>query len=397
MRVGWVALAAILLWSAALADDGVVNPTSAQHLGPEDGYEDSVGAVDEISSYPDHPAPLPPSGKRSHAASIDELAGDTDFSLHDCDCCCTKCGGVQFFGPLPLTNTHPPMQMFLSPTPDSAVMLEDGAGFYSVDLDVSTIIIRELDSGVIADYDLETWRLTASYRQGMGDGEVFASLPLISRGAGVMDSVIRGWHGMFSLPNALRDTLPDNQYHYVIVTRDGPVLNGSPGSGLGDLTVGYKMKLWDRGDGKDAAALRAAVKLPTGDSGQYYSSGAIDVMVGALYQRQVSARMRSYFNLDYVVIGEPDLQNIDRQDIGSLMFATEYALGRSTTMQAMYQALGNPLRIGSGEADKSTQQLSAGIAHRIGRGAVWSGSFSEDIYPETAPDFVLSTGIRWEF
>jgi hypothetical protein len=214
----------------------------------------------------------------------------------------------------------------------------------------------------------------------------------------MLDGIIRSWHGFFSLPNALRDTLPDNQYHYVIVTRDGPVLNGSPGSGLGDLTVGYKTKLWDRGEGKDAAAVRAAVKLPTGDSSQYFSSGALDVSVGVLYQRQLMGRMRGYLNYDYVLIGDPDLPNIEHQNFAALMLGAEYALAHSWTLQGLYQTTTvSPLIIGSREGDKSPQQLSFGLAHRVNDKMVWTGSFSEDIYPETAPDFVLSTGLKWEF
>jgi hypothetical protein len=333
------------------------------------------------------------------ADDVGHLAPDTDFSLHDHDCACNKCqSDIEFYGPLPLTSTHPPMQMFLAPTADSATVLEDGCGYYRLDLDVSNIITRELDSGVIADYDMETWRLTANYHLGVGgNGEVYASVPVLSRSAGVMDSIIRSWHGTFALPNALRDTLPDQQFHYVIVTRDGPVLNASEGSGLGDLTLGYKLRLWDARDGRDSAALRAAVKLPTGDSGQFYSSGAIDASIGALYQRQLRQHLRAYLNYDYMFIGDPDLENIDHQNIGSIMLGTEYAISHRTTLQGVYQATVNPLRIGSREADKSPQQLSFGFSHRVGGRTVWNGGFSEDIYPETAPDFVINTSLKWEF
>jgi hypothetical protein len=394
-----------MVWNCALAEDNVVNPGTAQHLSAREGYERSYGdgyepvtAEAEESGYTDHPAPLPTSEKRVHRDdAIVALAGETDWSLHESGCGCDKCGGLEFFGPSPWINTHPPVQMFLSPAADVATVLADGSGFYALDLDVSSIIVRELDSGIIADYDLETWRLTARYHQGLGSGEVFASLPLISRSAGVMDSVIRSWHGMFSLPNALRDTLPDNQFHYVIVTREGPVLNGEEGAGIGDLTVGYKTKLWDKNNGEDAAAVRAMLKLPTGNTELYYGSGALDASLGLLHQRQITPHWRSYLNYDYIFVGDPGLDNIEHQNMGSFMLGTEWAMSRSTTLQGIYQAMVNPLRIGSREADKSTQQLSFGFAHRAGDKLVWTGGFSEDIYPETAPDFVLSTGLKWEF
>ena len=45
----------------------------------------------------------------------------------------------------------------------------------------------------------------------------------------------------------------------------------------------------------------------------------------------------------------------------------------------------------SKEADKDAQELTLGFNHRLGPKLVWSGGFVEDAYPETAPDFVIST------
>jgi Protein of unknown function (DUF3187) len=395
--VGWIAGVLLLLWGAAHADDAVVNPGTAQHLGAAESGESVEISAPTDRYTAEEQAVIRDSAPDPH--DIADLAPDTDFSLHDRDCECNRCcAEIEFYGPFPLASTHPPQQMFLTPVADTATVLGDGCGYYRLDLDVSSIITRELDSGIIADYDMETWRLTANYHRGIGDGgEVFASLPVLSRTPGVLDGIIRSWHGSFGLPNALRETLPDQQFHYVIVTRDGPVLNGSQGSGLGDLTVGYKHRLWDARQGRDSAALRAAVKLPTGDTGQYYGSGALDVSLGALYQRQLRKHLRAYVNYDYVFIGDPGLDNIEHQNIGSIMVATEYAVSHRTTLHGVYQAMVNPLRIGSREADKSPQQLSLGFSHRIGGRTIWSGGFTEDIYPETAPDFVLNTSLKWEY
>jgi len=364
---------------ADVARDSAVNPGNAAHLG----------AID--APPPAHVAPE----EEEPAEQVTLLEGET------CELCGyldDSCGTLEFYGPLVITNHHPTTEMFLTPVPQPATVLGPGEASLTLRADWVNDIIRELDSGVIFDLDFECIYLTTEYRRGLMGGELSARLPVSARTHGVLDSMIADWHKAFGLRNGHRDDLPDYMYHYTIVTREGVVFNDEGDTyGIGDLTLSYKHPLFNRDEGNEAAALRVGLKAPLGDPNKAMGSGNWDYQLGALYQRQLSRRLRGYANLDWVVIGAPDWENIGYQDIVVGVLGLEYAYRPGTTLVAQYRKHRNPLRSGNEEADKDAQELALGFNHRLGPNLVWSGGFNEDINPDTAPDFVMTTSFRWSF
>jgi hypothetical protein len=79
------------------------------------------------------------------------------------------------------------------------------------------------------------------------------------------------------------------------------------------------------------------------------------------------------------------------------LLGAEYAICDGTTVTAQYRIHENPLRNGNIEADKTAQLIELGFHRRVADGVIWSGGFSEDFYPETAPDFVVFSEVKWEF
>ena len=343
----------------------------------------------------------------SEPSSADATAAAVACSCGECaadTCSCVECevpavcGIYEFFGPQAVINQHPPNLLFYAPVPEAATTLAPGRRELATRLEWTNVIIRELDSGIIADYDYESLRLSLAYKWGTPAGEFSASLPFIYRGHGILDGIIAEWHDWFALPNGLRNKFPDGQYRYVIATREGPVFNDAGDSyGLGDISLGYKYSLFDRGAGRRAMALRAGIKAPLGDSAKALGSGNWDFSAGVLYQQQLGERWRGYASADWVFVGEPDWENIGWQDMLVTNWALEYALRSNTTLTAQFRTQRNPLRIGSREADKDAQELSLGFNHRVADNLVWSGGFNEDLNPETSPDFVINTQLKWEF
>lgn len=366
------------LW-ADTARDSAVNPGNAAHLG----------AIE--APPPAHAEPLAeePEGQPVHLeGETCELCGYPDDS----------CGILEFFGPLVITNHHPLTEMFLTPVPQAATVMPPGDASFTLRLDWVNNIIRELDSGVIYDVDFECIYATAEYRRALLGGELSARLPVSARSHGILDSIIADWHNAFGLRNGHRDDLPDYMYHYTIVTREGLVYNEEGDTyGVGDLALSYKYPLWNRDDGADAAALRVGLKAPLGDPDKALGSGNWDLQLGALYQRQLSSRLRGYLNADWVFIGEPDWENIGHQDIVVAVLGLEYAWRPGTTLVAQYRKHRNPLRTGNEEADKDAQELALGFNRRLGPNLVWSGGFNEDINPDTSSDFVMTTSFNWSF
>jgi len=308
-----------------------------------------------------------------------------------------SCGTIEFFGPLAVINQHPPNLLFLSPVPERALVLPDGSSYLKLKLDWTNVIIRELDSGIVADYDFETIRTTLDYHRGWGGGEASIRVPYMHRGHGLLDNAISTWHGWFGLPNGLRTKFPDYQYRYLIVSREGLVYNDEGDRhGLGDVVLGYKYPLDLELEG-GMAAVRTAVKLPLGDPDSAFGSGSVDYQLGALYEQQLTPHWRAYFNADWVFIGEPDWENVGYQDTLTTLWAVEYALEPGTSLVAQFRTQRNALRIGSFEADKDAQELALGFNLRLNDNLVWSGGFNEDINPETSPDFVVMTNLMWDW
>jgi len=430
-----LALMLALAPAVARADAGrhaTVNPGNAQHLGSVDSGTDEQPA--EAGKGEEAAAPAPNTeGRASHAdegpraaeeneqaaaeaaapgtaagaeaaaTEEEEEASSTAVanSVLDAARCCQcrpRCGTLEFYGPLGIICQHPPNLLFLQPPPESPRVLPPGAESLEVGLDLSNTVIRETDSGIIADYDFELLRESITYRRGVAGGEFSAMTSAAYRSHGFMDPVIRDWHRWLGLPNGLRKRLPDGQYRYTIVTRHGPVYNDEGDTlGQGDLTLGYKRPLWGGEGGRSAGAARVMLKAPTGSPGKALGSGNWDASVGVLLERQITPHYRGYACLDWVFIGEPDWQNIAHQDTWNTVWTLEYALSQRTTVLAQYSTHRNPLRIGSTQADKDPQELAFGFHHRLGGRLVWSGGFSEDVNPETAPDFVATTSFRYEF
>ena len=164
-----------------------------------------------------------------------------------------------------------------------------------------------------------------------------------------------------------------------------------------DGTVGQGEAAPNRRYGEDAASVRAMLKLPTGNPDIATGSGNIDWSLGALYQRQITPHVRAYANLDWVFTGKPDWPNIRHQDEWITNWIAEYAISHRTALLAQYRTNRNPLRIGSTQSDKDSQELILGFNHRLEHRVVWSGGFIEDINPETAPDWTMTTDFKWEF
>lgn len=125
--------------------------------------------------------------------------------------------------------------------------------------------------------DGETWRTTLLVRRGVAGGfELGIDLPFVRHGGGSLDSLVTNWHDFFGLPQNNRDTAPANRLAYRY-ERNGVVeLNlTEPVSGIGDLRLAAAHQLAAPFPGD--LALRASLKLPSGDSAKLLGSGGTDL------------------------------------------------------------------------------------------------------------------------
>jgi hypothetical protein len=317
------------------------------------------------------------------------------YAQEDCvNCSCERSEEtVEFFGPQRVSSQLALHQLFLCPEPESAYLSEAEGGEWSFRADLSNTLLREMDDGVIQDMDFEQLRLSAEYRRRIGRSELKLNQSLILRGDGKLDGLAGNLHDFFGLVSHYRNEFPDYQHRYVIATRAGVLHHEADEvTGAGDLVLGCKHLLLQRE--QDALALRVALKLPTGDADEALGSGSADAQLGLLYARQFGERWRAYANLDYVFVGEPQWEGAGWRNAAGAVLGVEYAAAPGTSCTAQFTLQQTPLLLGSPVADSTARLLNLGFHHRLSERSVFSASITEEMYPASAPDFVLSAELR---
>lgn len=100
--------------------------------------------------------------------------------------------------------------------------------------------------------------------------------------SGVFDSFIENWHDFFSLPQSGRDEAPRDRL--ILFYRDGPQTRfhiRENAFSFGDVSLGVGYAPVRKFFSNDGLAIRAAVKLPTGDHSLLAGTGDISASIWA--------------------------------------------------------------------------------------------------------------------
>ena len=135
--------------------------------------------------------------------------------------------------------------------------------------------------------DGESVRTALDARYGISrDFEVGVVVPFIYDSGGILDGFIDWFHDTFGFSGGGRDQAPKNRLLYQY-EKNGVVLlhMNDSGSGLGDLRLNAGWQVYGGSNEPSAIALRASLKLPTGDSNRLKGSGSTDLAVWAVGSR----------------------------------------------------------------------------------------------------------------
>ncbi|HTG80758.1 MAG TPA: DUF3187 family protein [Geobacteraceae bacterium] len=176
-------------------------------------------------------------------------------------------------------NQSPVALIFGLPAPDNAAVLGKGEWSGLLAVDVANNWARDTTDNENILLDGESYRVNLALRYGITKKiEGGIDIPYIGIGGGVFDHFIEGWHRFFGLPDEGRPDAPHNRLLYAY-TNNGQtrlLLNDS-GSGIGDIRLSGGVQLYnDERPNPRQIALRASIKLPTGDSDQLRGSGSTD-------------------------------------------------------------------------------------------------------------------------
>ena len=178
-------------------------------------------------------------------------------------------------------NQSPLTQIYGLPAETTAAITPRGHISTSLTQDVASDYTVSSTSREQITLDGESYRWTLAARYGLGKRfEAGIEIPYILYGGGFLDSFVVGWHNFFHLPQGGRDSAPKNRLDFSY-SKDGvqKLRMDHAGSGIGDISLTGAMQLYDSRDesSHDSLALRAALKLPSGDSASLRGSGSTDL------------------------------------------------------------------------------------------------------------------------
>ncbi len=183
-------------------------------------------------------------------------------------------------GPIALPNSSPLARIAGPNGAQPARLAEAGETQASFLVAVSSHSVSDIEDDELLILDGETWEATLSLRRSLARGlELGLEVPFIVHENGFLDPAIDWYHDLTGLPDGERDGQPDNQlaflYRSSAASGGETVRLDNPAAGIGDVTLYAAWPLL-RGNTPDApaAALRAGLRLPTGDSNDLLGNGA---------------------------------------------------------------------------------------------------------------------------
>lgn len=182
--------------------------------------------------------------------------------------------------PFSTTNQNPLVAVYGLPSAGPATVLAPGLLLAEMRADIASNFTRSNRANESILLDGETYRFTLSLRRGIKeDFEIGLEIPFIMHRDGFLDRFIIGWHDTLQLPQGGRDRVPRNRLAYRYRNDDQTLLAlEKEQEGFGDLRLTGAWQLRrPAGHEKEALALRASLKLPTGDEDRLLGSGSTDL------------------------------------------------------------------------------------------------------------------------
>lgn len=192
--------------------------------------------------------------------------------------CSSFAAGLELL-PFNTTNQNPLVAIYGLPAAGPATVLAPGRMSAELRADIASNYSDDVETDESILLDGESYRFTLALKYGLGERfEVGLEVPYAMHRGGSLDSFIIDWHDFFQLPQGGRDDAPRDRLSYRY-DKDGRTLVDlhDQEEGFGDLRLtGAWQLLPPEGDDPRSLALRASLKLPTGDEDRLLGSGSTD-------------------------------------------------------------------------------------------------------------------------
>lgn len=211
-------------------------------------------------------------------------------------------------GPIELEDQFPLAMLHSNFIAASPAVLEKGS-FRLRSSFAWTNTVNRTGTDFLIDAEVRSQSLSVAYSP-IDNFEVVATLPIVWRGGGVLDSFIYDWHDFFGLPQGPRNDpdIENDNFEIVGINDDGSGFSLTrSGTYLGDLQIGGKFLISEGTDSLPAWALTASLQLPTG--AKTYGQDSIDIVTGVLASKRWGW-FTAYSGLGYTFIGDQETENL---------------------------------------------------------------------------------------
>jgi len=305
------------------------------------------------------------------------------------------------FGPLPVRNFQPIHQLVLSMPGDRAAVLKKGVLDVRLELAETSSVFRDESPQASVTMKFETLRSGLFLRYGATERwELSVDVPVLYRYRGFMDGAIKTVERATTGLAPARNALSQSGYAFNISRGGRTVASGRDGAvGLGDSTVMGKYQLLPETASMPAVSVRTALKLPTGDEGQFFGSGSPDFGFGLAAEKGFGGRWVVYGNLNGV-IPTGRIAGMSLQPTISGLVAVEYLWSENLSLTTQFDYYSTPFHgAGTRTLDKGVTESVLGFSYRLTQHLLWQGYGVEnlDFITGSAADFTLSTLLTYRY
>lgn len=290
-------------------------------------------------------------------------------------------------GPIPIVNQTPVQLLFLQPTPDRAEPYPEGRYSLSLNTAITNTLQWEETKSYVGYMDMEMIRACLEVKYGMLSGaEIGISVPFIYSSGGFMDHAILEFEELF---NALRNVREEEDqygradtYTYSVKKNDNAFIEGKEhSSGLGDLALSVKGKIWDEGIRVPCLSARFSVKFPTGDDDRAFGSGEVDYGLGLLLQKTIKT-VTGYLNADVIFPGHAFEQvDVTLKTFYEIMLGAEYKFSERFSGLTQLYYIARPFEdTGLEMLDRRMWNLLLGVSYFTRSGICVQGGLVEDLF-----------------
>ena len=343
---------------------------------------------------------------RTDAVTLDRL-GRTDIRLTALVaftttlCLYPSHAPAEGFGPFPVRNFNPLQQLVLNMPADRAAVLSRGTFDVRLELAETAAVYSELTPTASAEMKFETLRNGLFLRYGATSKlEVGLEIPFLYRYTGFMSGMIEAVERATTGLSPARKALSQVNYIYDVTRSGQQIIHGTNGAlGLGDTMMQVKYQLFRETSVMPALSVRTAIKLPTGDQGEFFGSGSTDFGLGVAFEKALGNRWVVYGNFNGVV-PTGRIAGLALYPTVMGMAAGEYLWSENLSLTLQFDYYTTPFRnVGLEVFDKGVTDVVAGFSYRFAPHWLWQAYAIEnvDFITGGAADFTLGILFTYRF